>query len=213
MNRFAMTHLHSVLTRRLLLTGACSLALTLAACQNSTTADLPPIEGTDVTGAAIGGDFTLIDKNRKTVNWQDFRGKWAIFYFGYTFCPDACPIDMQQLIEGYNLFQKAHAEAAAKVQTVFITIDPARDTPEAVGEWTGAFSPSLLGLTGSQAQVDKAAKAFAVLYSKGEETAGGYLMNHSRFAYLIDPEGKPVALLPVDKGAKAVASDLAKLVS
>jgi protein SCO1/2 len=98
------------------------------------------------------------------------------------------------------------------VQPIFITVDPQRDTPEIIGEWTAAFGPNLLGLTGTPEQIDKAAKAFAIYYKKGDETPGGYLMDHLRITYLFGPDGKPVAMLPADKGGDAVAAELAKWV-
>ncbi|MCJ2183858.1 SCO family protein [Novosphingobium sp. 1949] len=210
-----MTHLRFPTARRLprRLFIAASLGLALAACQPTEPAHAP-IDGVDITGADIGGPFTLVDKTGKTVRWQDFRGKWVMLYFGYTFCPDACPVDVQVMMKAYDQFAKSNPAAAAKIQPVFISIDPARDTPAVVGEWTAAFSPRLMGLTGSEKQTNLAADAFAVIHSKGEATpGGGYLMNHSRFVYLMDPKGKPVDMLPVDKGADAVAGDLAKLVS
>jgi protein SCO1/2 len=184
-----------------------ALALPLAACNSGTQAERPPLEG-----AAVGGPFTLVDKDGKTVTWASFKGKWRIVYFGYTFCPDACPLDVQAMMGGFAKFEKAHGPQAAKVQPIFITIDPARDTPAIVGQWTAAFGPRLLGLTGTPAQVDQAAKAFAAYYKKGEETPGGYLMDHSRIAYLMDPDGKPIAMLPIDKNPDAVAAELAKWV-
>ncbi|MBB4860686.1 protein SCO1/2 [Novosphingobium chloroacetimidivorans] len=201
MNRRAMIH-------RFLSVCALLLApLTLAACgsggQPAASEQRPPLEG-----AAIGGPFTLIDKDSKPVTWDSFKGKYRIVYFGYTFCPDACPLDMQQLMKGFAAFERGSADRAAKVQPIFITIDPERDTPQVVGQWTAAFSPRLIGLTGTPAQVAVAAKAFAAYYSKGKESSGGYLMDHSRIAYLMDPDGKPLAMLPVDKGADAVAAEL-----
>lgn len=179
----------------------------LAACE-APPAGSQPLAGTSLDGAAIGGDFTLIDKDGKTVRWADFRGSYAIVYFGYTFCPDACPADVAVLMRGFAQFEKADPEKAARVRAVFITIDPARDTPKAVGEFAAAFSPRLHGLTGSQPQVDQAARAFKVYAAKGQETAGGYLMDHTRFAYLMDPAGRPIEALPIDKSAEAVAADL-----
>ncbi|MEJ2457232.1 MAG: SCO family protein [Novosphingobium sp.] len=179
----------------------------LAACQQQPRTERPPLEG-----AAIGGPFTLVDKDGKTVTWSQFKGEWRIVYFGYTFCPDACPLDVQTMMRGFNTFSKAHPDLAAKVQPIFITIDPARDTPKVIGEWTGAFGPRLMGLTGTTLQVNKAADAFAVYRKRGADTAGGYLMDHSRITYLMDPDGKPVAMLPTDKGADAVAAELAKWV-
>lgn len=183
-------------------------ALALSACgSGSAPAERPPLEG-----AKIGGAFTLSDKAGRTVRWSDFAGKYRIVYFGYTFCPDACPMDVQQMMQGFARFAKAEPALAGEVQPIFISIDPARDTPARVGEFAAAFSPRLLGLTGTAPQVADAAKAFAAYYAKGKETAGGYLMDHSRVAYLMDRAGKPIAMLPIDKGPDAVAAELAKWV-
>lgn len=171
-----------------------------------------PTEAPPLAGAAIGGPFTLVDKAGKIVRWSDFSGKWRIVYFGYTFCPDACPLDVQTTMQGFNRFAKDHPELAEQVQPIFVTIDPARDTPARVGEFAAAFSPRLLGLTGTQEQVAAAAKAFVVYHAKGKETPGGYLMDHSRNATLFDRQGKPVAILPTDKGAAEVAAELGKWV-
>jgi protein SCO1/2 len=181
-------------------------ALLLAAC-SAQPAPEPPL-----AGAQIGGEFTLVDKAGNTVRWSQFDGSWRTIYFGYTFCPDACPTDMAVLMKGFGLFEKSHSDLAAKVQPLFVTIDPARDGPKQVGEFAAAFHPRLIGLTGTPEQVDKAAKAFVAYYQKGEETKGGYLMDHSRQAYLMDPQGKPIAILPIDQSPEKVAEELAKWV-
>jgi protein SCO1/2 len=117
------------------------------------------------------------------------------------------------MMRGFDRFAKDHPDLAGEVQPLFITVDPARDTPARVGEFAAAFSPRLLGLTGTPAQVDQAAKAFAAYYARGKsQPGGGYLMDHSRVAYLMDRDGKPVAMLPVDRDDKAVAAELAKWV-
>ena len=183
----------------------------LAACQSPTAAPLLA-KGTDLTGSAIGGPFSLINKDGKPVSWDQFKGKYRIVYFGYTYCPDACPLDLGIVMQGYLRFAKDHAALAADVQPIFITIDPARDTPRNVGTFTSAFSPKLLGLTGTQAEIDAVAKLFKVSALRGETTPGGYLMNHSRFAYLMDRAGQPIEVLPADQGPEAVAADLAALV-
>ena len=188
-----------------------ALALTLSACSPQG-AEPPKVTGALLDGAAIGGPFTLNDKDGKRVSWDDFKGKYRIVYFGYTFCPDACPMDLTVLIQGFNQFAKDHPQEAAQVQPIFITIDPARDTPARVGEFTAAFSPRLLGLTGTQAEVDVAVKAFKAVAARGADTPGGYLMDHSRMAYLMGKNGEPIAALPVDKDAPIVAADLAALV-
>jgi protein SCO1/2 len=205
MNRSAMTLRRTLL--RLTALAALMLPLTIAGCGSPPPAEKPPL-----AGAAIGGPFTLTDKTGQTVRWSDFAGKYRIVYFGYTFCPDACPTDVSATMRGFALFDKAQPRLAAEVQPIFITIDPARDTQAIVGEFAAAFSPRLLGLTGTQAQVDAAAKKFAVFYARGKETSGGYLMDHSRVVYLMGRQGEPIAMLPVDKGPEAVAAELAKWV-
>ena len=187
------------------------LFLALAACQPPAANPSPAI-GTNLAGSDIGGPFTLINKDGKPVSWDQFKGKYRILYFGYTYCPDACPLDLGVVMQGYLRFAKDHAALAADVQPIFITIDPARDTPRTIGVFTSAFSPKLLGLTGTQAEIDAVAKLFKVSALRGETTPGGYLMNHSRFAYLMDRDGRPLEILPVDQGPEAVAADLAKLV-
>ena len=200
MNRSTMSKPFPILS-------ALFLSLSLTACGDKAPAESPPL-----AGAQIGGAFTLTDKQGRAIRWSDFAGQYRIVYFGYTFCPDACPMDVGVMMRGFSRFEKARPELAKQVQPIFISIDPARDTPKAVGEFAAAFSPRLLGLTGNAQQVDQAAKAFAVYYAKGKESAGGYLMDHSRAAYLMGRDGKPIALLPVDKGPKAVEAELEKWV-
>lgn len=183
--------------------------LLLAACQvGGATSEEPPL-----AGATIGGDFTLTDQHGKTRRWSDFRGRYAVVYFGFTYCPDICPTDTQRTAQGLREFAKAQPEAAAKVQHLFISVDPQRDTPEVVGEFVSAFGKDIVGLTGTREQVDAAAKAFKIFHSQGEKESGGaYMVNHSNVTYLFDPSGKPLATLPTDQGAPAVAQELAKWV-
>lgn len=185
------------------------LVLLAAGCSTDQSDQRPPLEG-----ASIGGEFTLVDKAGTQVRYSDFDGRYRMVYFGYTFCPDVCPLDVQKLMQGYALFAKAEPELAEQVQPIFVTIDPERDTPAVVGEFAAAFSPRLLGLTGSEEQVAAATKAFKVFRAKGEESpGGGYLMNHSNIAYLMDRDGKPLTMLPHDKGPQAVADELVKWTS
>lgn len=189
----------------LALLGAAAM-LTLSACGGA--AEEPPLQG-----AAIGGDFKLIDKTGKTVRAADFKGRYTALYFGYTFCPDVCPLDVQVLMQGYRGFAKAHPDLAAKVTPLFVTIDPARDKPEIVGQFTAHFGKELIGLTGSDAEIAQIAKSYGVYYKKGEGSGpNAYLMDHSRAAYLMGPDGQPIALLPVDANGAAVAAELAKWV-
>ena len=208
MNRFAMTNPLRALAR-LAIPALLALPLALSACGGPAAApeERPPLEG-----AAIGGPFTLSDKAGRTVRWEDFKGRYRVVYFGYTFCPDACPLDVQAMMQGFGRFEKQSPALARQVQPIFISIDPARDTPQGMGEFAAAFSPRLLGLTGTPEQVAAAAKAFSAYYARGKATAGGYLMDHSRVAYLMDRDGQPISMLPVDKGPEAVAAELAKWV-
>ncbi len=187
---------------------AAAALLALAGCGEQA----QPLRGTDFAGAAIGGPFTLTGRDGRPVRFDDFAGKYRIVYFGYTFCPDACPMDVGVLMRGFRAFAAANPGKAARVQPLFVSIDPARDTPQRVGEFADAFGPPLIGLTGSPEQVAAAAKAFKAYFSRGEDSAGGYLMDHSRVAYLIGPDGKPIEGLPIEQGAEAVAADLAAAV-
>lgn len=209
MNRHAMSKRFALPLATLL---ASAIMATLGACDHAgQSRETPPL-----AGAAIGGEFNLVDKDGRAVRWSDFAGRWRIVYFGYTFCPDACPTDVGVAMKGLALFTRAHPALGARVQPIFISIDPARDTPKVVGEFAAAFSPRLLGLTGTPAEVDRAAKAFGVYYTRGKATPGGYLMDHSRVAYLMGPNGEPIDMLPVDKGLgegpRAVAASLEKWV-
>lgn len=183
-------------------------ALAVAGCSpTATPPQHPPLEG-----ARIGGAFSLTDQDGRVRTDRDFAGKWRIMYFGYTFCPDVCPVDMQNIGAGLRAFEKQNAAAAAKVVPIFITVDPARDTPKVVGEFVRAFHPRAVGLTGTPAQIAAVAKEYAVYYSTGEGNAGGYLVNHSRQSYLMNPDGKPIDLVPADQSPQAVADTLAKWV-
>lgn len=189
---------------------AALLALALCACS------APPAvqEEPPLAGATIGGEFELINSEGETVRWADFAGLYRIVYFGFTYCPDICPTDVQRMTQGLRQFADAEPELAAKIRPMFITIDPERDTPEVVGEFASAFSGDLIGLTGTPEQVKAAADTFRIYYSKGEETPnGGYLMDHSNITYLFGPDGEPLATLPTDQGADAVTAELAKWVS
>jgi protein SCO1 len=206
MNRRAMDPKRPIRTRLRSALAATALLL-LSACGGASS-EPPPLEG-----AAIGGDFTLVDKTGKTVRAADFKGRYTALYFGYSFCPDVCPLDVQMLMQGYHKFAKSHPDRAAKVVPLFITIDPARDKPAVVGQFAAHFGKELVGLTGTDAQIAQIAKSYAVYYKKGPGSSpDAYLMDHSRAAYLMGPEGKPIALLPVDKDANAVAEEFAKWV-
>ncbi len=183
--------------------------LALAGCQPAAPAAEPPL-----AGAAIGGDFALTNSKGETVRWGDFAGQYRVVYFGYAFCPDICPTDMQRVAQGLKLLKANDPDKAAKIVPIFITVDPERDTPKVVGEFAAAFSPDIIGLTGTPEQIAATAKTFKVGYMKGEAVAGGgYLVDHTRIVYLFGPDGEPLATLPADLGGEAVAAELDKWVS
>lgn len=189
---------------------AIALSLALAGCGGAS----QPAEEPPLAGAAIGGDFALTNSKGQTVRWGDFAGKYRIVYFGYTFCPDVCPTDMQRVAQGLKALKASAPDKAGKIVPLFITVDPERDTQAVVGEFAAAFSPDIIGLTGTPDQIAAAAKAFKVFYQKGEaQPGGGYLVDHSNVVYLFGPDGAPIATLPTDKGGDAVAAELARWVN
>lgn len=189
---------------------ALAAALMLAGCGTGGAPQQEP----PLAGAAIGGDFALTDSKGQTVRWSDFAGKYRVVYFGYAYCPDICPTDMQRVAQGLKELKANDPEKAARIQPIFITIDPERDTQAVVGEFTAAFSPDIIGLTGTPEQIAATAKTFKVFYQKGEaQPGGGYLVDHSNVTYLFGPDGEPIATLPTDKGGAAVAAELERWVS
>ena len=189
---------------------ALAMAVSLGACSLADTA--PPAEP-PLAGATIGGPFELVGPDGSTITWDQFRGQYAIVYFGFAYCPDICPTDMQRTAQGLNMFTDANPELGAKIQPIFVTVDPERDTPEVVAEFTSAFSDRIIGLTGSAEQIKAAADAFRVYYQRGEtQPGGGYLVDHTNITYLFDPAGEPMATLPTDEGADAIAAELEKWV-
>lgn len=168
----------------------------------------PPLKG-----ARMGGPFTLTAHDGRTVSEKDFAGQYRIVYFGFTHCPDICPTDLATMGQAMRLFEEEHPRRAGKVQPLFITVDPERDTPAAMAKYASAFHPRILGLTGTPDQVAQVAKNHAVYYARGEaQPGGGYNVDHSRMMVLFGPEGEPIALLPWEQGPEAVAAELARWV-
>ncbi len=181
-------------------------ALLLGACAQRS--DAPPLKG-----ASMGGPFTLTDQDGRRVSDRDFAGKYRLVYFGFTFCPDVCPVDLQAIGAGLRQFEAEDADRAARVQPIFITVDPARDTPPALRAFVAHFHPGLIGLTGSEAEIAQVARAYRIFYERGlPGPGGGYNVNHTRMAVLYGPEGAPVAIVPHDQGPEGVAAELGRWV-
>jgi protein SCO1/2 len=151
----------------------------------------------NMTGSSLGGAFALIDQNGKPVTDADFKGHYRLMYFGYTFCPDVCPTDVAILSRGLQAYEKTRHGRAAKVQPIFITVDPGRDDPAALKAFVGAFHPRLIGLTGPPVAIAAALKKYGI-YSKQVATSDpdNYLVDHFAVYYLFGPDGAPIAFLP-----------------
>lgn len=166
------------------------------------------------SGVPIGGAFTLVDQDGRTVTDKNFLGKYMLVYFGYTYCPDVCPTSLNTLGRAMDQLEAEAPEAAARIQPVFITVDPARDTPELMKSYVGNFHDRLIGLTGTPEQVAAAAKAYRVYFSKVVEkgaSADEYLMDHSSITYLMGPDGKFVTHFGHGTAPDVMAGKLAAL--
>jgi protein SCO1/2 len=182
------------------------LLIGLVACsqQNSAT----KFHATDITGADFGTDFQLTDHNGKSRTLADFRGKAVVMFFGYTYCPDVCPTTMSDMAQALNLLGKD----ADKVQVLFVTIDPARDTQALLAKYVPAFNPGFLGLYGDETATVKVAKDFRIFYQKRQEKNGqGYSVDHTAGTYVFDQSGKLRLFMKYGQGAQSIAHDLNEL--
>ena len=171
---------------------------TLALNHNRKIAPLP---------SAIGGPFALVATDGKAVTEHDLLGKWSLIYFGYTFCPDACPTALSDM----TLALRKLGPVSAQITPLFITIDPKRDTSTALSEYLKAFDPRIVGLTGSEAQTGAAAAAYHV-YAKPQTDAGAdYLIDHSAYVYVMDPEGRFVDVVDGATPGEQMASAVQKM--
>ena len=179
------------------------MLLGLGACQAEQ--PRPPLEG-----ARMGGPFTLTSHEGRRVSSDQFAGKYRIVYFGYTHCPDVCPADLASIGAALRQFEQKHPDRAAKVQPIFITSDPARDTPPVIAEFVRNFHPRLIGLTGTPQEIAQVARTHAIHFAAREPSPGNaaYLVDHNRVTALYGPEGQPIILLKSDEGPAAILADL-----
>lgn len=155
--------------------------------------------------ATVGGPFQLVDQSGRRVDQTVLKGKWSAVFFGYTQCPDACPTTLFALGQA----QKLLGPDAREVQTVFISVDPARDTPARLADYlsTDAYPRGALGLTGTPEQVAQAAKAYHVYYQKAGDGAG-YTVNHSTMTYLMNPNGEFACVIPYNATPQQMVSQI-----
>jgi len=181
---------HSHRLPRLLLAALLGAAIVFVGAAAFLTVELregPRGVARSLLGSAIGGPFDLVDQDGNRVSDRDLRGRWLIVYFGYTHCPDACPTALSNIALAV---QRLGGPLRATIRPVFITIDPARDTPRVMKDYVAAFDAPILALTGTAAQVARAAKAYRVYYAPRAEPGGDYSLDHTSVIYLVDPKGR-----------------------
>lgn len=193
------------------------LVLFLTGC--GADASLPPlwdIKGTDISNSAAfkfeadaGQILALVDHNSRPVSLDTFKGKHVVLFFGYTHCPDVCPTTLSDMAQAIELLGP---EQAGKVQVLFVTVDPQRDTPEILKTYVPYFNPGFLGLHGTPEQIAKAAREFKIVYRKQVEPgASDYLIDHSAGSYVLDTQGRMRIYLPFATPPADIAHDLAVL--
>ncbi len=179
-----------------------ALAAILRPIQALTPDPVPPRQ----SGSEIGGPFTLVDQDGRTVTDARFRGKWMLIYFGYTHCPDLCPTALTDMDGALSELDPAKR---AKVQPIFITVDPERDSPSVMKDYVGAFDgANIVGLSGTRGQVNAAEAAYRVYAKRHDGKDGDYTMSHPMTIHVMDPEGRFVELVLPER----IAERLARLV-
>lgn len=179
-----------------------ALALVAASCGK----EPPNFQGIDVTGANWGRDFSLRDPDGQVRTLADFRGKYVLLFFGYTTCPDVCPTALARAVE----VRKMLGRDGSMLQVILVTVDPERDTPALLRDYTLAFDPGFLGLYGDAAETSSVTKEFKVFFEK-VPTDGTYTVNHTALSYVFDPSGRLRLVEQHSLGADAVVADLRKL--
>lgn len=183
----------------------CALAALLTACSEPA-----HFASTEIANVPWGKDFSLTDQHGQARRLADFRGKAVVLFFGYTQCPDVCPTTLAGLQQTMKLL----GDDAKKVQVLFVTVDPARDTPALLAQYLPAFDPSFLGLYADEAGTAAVAREFKVFYAKQPgSTAGSYSIDHSTGSYVFDPQGRLRLLLTHGESPASIAADLRLLLA
>ena len=182
------------------------LLVTLVGCGQPDKLDF---YGTDITGVGFGRQLSLTDHNGQKRSLKDFRGKLVVLFFGYTHCPDVCPTTLSDTAAAFKLMSPEEVE---RIQVLFVTVDPDRDTPEMLKQYVPYFHPTFLGLYGTPAEVAAAAKEFKVFYRK-HVTPGstGYSVDHTAGSYVLDSKGRLRLLMPFGHSPEDMAHDLRQL--
>ncbi len=158
-------------------------------------------------GVTIGGPFSLTDHTGKAVTEADYRGKWMLVFFGFTYCPDVCPTELQKVSAALDLL----GDRAAKIAPILISVDPERDTPEILSDYVKLFDDRMIGLTGTPAQIADVARAYRAYYAKiAPRGDAPYLMDHSSYLYLMGPDGGIQAIFPYTATAEDIAAGISQ---
>jgi protein SCO1/2 len=178
------------------------LAALIAGCDSSPKA--PAFELTDITGADFARDVRLTDHNGHARTLAEFKGKVVVVFFGYTHCPDVCPVTLGELA----IVARELGKDAERMQVLFITVDPERDTPALLAKYVPAFNPAFLGLYGDAAATLRTAKEFKVFFQKQPVSGGGYSVDHSAGTYLYDTAGRVRLFASYGQGAPKMLHDI-----
>jgi protein SCO1/2 len=180
--------------------------LLLVGCQRFGTSKLD-LKGSDLTGTSLGGDFTLTAHDGKSRSLADYRGKVVALFFGYTHCPDVCPTTLLE----YAAVAKKLGKDADKLQVIFVSVDPERDTPAIMASYVPHFNPAFVGMTGSKQQVGKVMKMYQVVAQKIPTADGNYSIDHSAGSYLLDQDGRVRVYEPYGSSIAAITHDIQQL--
>ena len=202
-------------SRKLLIAAVAVAALTLGAVASFLTSRpvAPKIDGLLWPQSKALSEFALEDHHRNAFTLERMTGRWTLLFFGYTHCPDVCPVTLSVLKNAIALMAEAEADAGAgPPQVVFVSVDPARDNLAHLGAYVGHFSPEFLGVTGSDADLMAFARQLGVLYVRADaHTGGDYLVDHTAAVFLIDPRAHLVALFQAPHVAKTLARDIPQI--
>lgn len=189
--------------RRLILLAAAAAAL--AACDRASTGSKPSFHAIDITGADYAKELNLRDADGRMRTLADFKGKITVIFFGFTQCPDVCPTTLAELAQARKLL----GSDGARVQGVFVSVDPARDTPEVLKAYVGTFGSDFVALHGSDDEIKAAAKQFKIFYNKVPgKTEGSYTIDHTAGSYVLDAGGRVRLFTRYGVGAEKLAADL-----
>jgi protein SCO1/2 len=197
--------------KRLFLALSLAVGLGLSACDKfGGNANAPAFKGIDLTGADYARTLSLTDQDGRVRSLADFKGKVVVVFFGYTQCPDVCPTTLAELAE----VKRSLGADGDKLQGVFVSIDPERDTPELLKAYVSSFDKSFVALRGSDEQTKAAAKEFKVYYAKVPGKAeGSYTMDHTAASFIFDPQGRVRIFTRYGSGAQALADDVKLLLA